>query len=91
MKLTEEFLHSKGWHDDDKIIACHAWSAFSSGLQAACELCGAGISAYPASIDRAKTDNTWHLICLFCKDELGKESTVKRMGVVRDNKIIDFD
>ena len=92
MKLTDEFLRSKGLLDDHSIIGCHAWRGRGSvGVQTSCELCDRLVVAFPVSIAKAKADRTFHLVCLVCLEELKRVHEVGMRGVVRNNKIIAFD
>ncbi len=93
MKLTDKFLKDKGWKDHDTVIGCHPWAnrKDSRARQASCELCKALISAFPVSIVKTKQDRSWHLICLSCHEEIQPLHKIEKHGVIRDNRIIDFD
>ena len=85
------FLMRKGWHEDDHLIICYPWLPWHDGEKFPCDLCEKPVSAYPVTIKKVKEDNTWHIICMDCRDEIGKLHKCAPGGRVTDNKIIHFD
>ena len=73
-------------NDEDKLIICHVWKeSVGHAHKAFCAVCNTAITAFRVSIEKAKQDSTFHLICIDCYFTIFAEEDVLIGGVIMGN------
>lgn len=70
---------------DVRVIVCQEWTPNARGTVTTCECCRAAVSAWPVSINKVASDQSFHLLCRGCYEIVARVGPHKFAGRIRDN------